>query len=549
MQSYSKAEDNLGVDVNLLVFNPPLWPPSPRFYVGGVSAAYASGALQLFGLTHLLSLGVTPAAHVAAHFTVGRTSLCLPDLLDVEDQDLLSAAPSLLAFLSATTSSDSILVHCQAGQSRSIAAVLMYLIVCKGMDLVDAHAQIARCRPQVCVNAGFLRQLLFLEDFVARDIFYESLMPRLVTRPLTHNSHGHDTDGILNRTGCATQEQCTSSGLHSCQLASEHRLYILGKRIQTTCQLSSLDAGSLLEEVEEMHRALIDQVRLYFRGACTGKHRDPTSEEREEGMVRSAERGKTGGQAVGWVARCRHCGHVLCTEEEEVRHSAPDFKASRVFDRVKAIGRAAPEAEKFRGYLEAFERRPLLHLSTVPYAILKQRRKRDGRTDPRRAVRGDGIPDIQQKDGRRPSAEISSASREGSIRRADDREVGQGCQYMYAYPRRWSLASLLGGGTASGSAVKPKDRGVEGGGTGGDFGGSEGMRSLRCPGRHCGVIVGATQARVGEVAGSARGGEACECMEALPMVVVRFRRGCLRIDTVTERRSAWSSVSGVNVDV
>ena len=51
------------------------------------------------------------------------------------------------------------LVHCFAGQSRSVALVLAYLVMERGLRLEDALALVRKARPGACPNAGFMRQL------------------------------------------------------------------------------------------------------------------------------------------------------------------------------------------------------------------------------------------------------------------------------------------------------------------------------------------------------------------------------------------------------
>ncbi|KAL4608383.1 dual specificity protein phosphatase 18-like [Arapaima gigas] len=57
----------------------------------------------------------------------------------------------------------STLVHCAAGQSRSPALVMAYLMRYRGVTLRDAHRWVRDRRPHICLNAGFWHQLLCYE--------------------------------------------------------------------------------------------------------------------------------------------------------------------------------------------------------------------------------------------------------------------------------------------------------------------------------------------------------------------------------------------------
>ena len=47
-----------------------------------------------------------------------------------------------------------VLVHCYAGQSRSVAFVLAYLCACQGLSLPDAYRIVVAARPCARPNAG-----------------------------------------------------------------------------------------------------------------------------------------------------------------------------------------------------------------------------------------------------------------------------------------------------------------------------------------------------------------------------------------------------------
>ena len=52
-----------------------------------------------------------------------------------------------------------VLVHCNAGISRSTSIVIGYLMLREGLSFEEALGQVKHARPSVCPNAGFYRQL------------------------------------------------------------------------------------------------------------------------------------------------------------------------------------------------------------------------------------------------------------------------------------------------------------------------------------------------------------------------------------------------------
>lgn len=52
-----------------------------------------------------------------------------------------------------------VLVHCFAGKSRSPTIVIAYLVMKKLMSLTNAYNLVKKCRPQIDINSGFLKQL------------------------------------------------------------------------------------------------------------------------------------------------------------------------------------------------------------------------------------------------------------------------------------------------------------------------------------------------------------------------------------------------------
>ncbi|CAI5996080.1 unnamed protein product [Closterium sp. NIES-65] len=83
-----------------------------------------------------------------------------PDLLDMDDADLLAVLPSCLAFVEESVNcGEKVLVHCHAGVSRSAAVVTAYLMKLHRSTAEDALRLLQSKHPLACPNDGFLHQL------------------------------------------------------------------------------------------------------------------------------------------------------------------------------------------------------------------------------------------------------------------------------------------------------------------------------------------------------------------------------------------------------
>lgn len=85
-------------------------------------------------------------------------------VLDTLDQDLLQYFPECIAFIEAAKrDSGSLLIHCHAGQSRSVTVVAAYLMHRDKIGMREALARIQNVR-KVQPNDNFLQQLKLFEE-------------------------------------------------------------------------------------------------------------------------------------------------------------------------------------------------------------------------------------------------------------------------------------------------------------------------------------------------------------------------------------------------
>lgn len=127
----------------------------PGLFLGSWGAAYNVPELTRVGVTHVLTaLQDDPFPRPE-----GFTRLHVP-LDDYAEEDLLSALPASIEFIEgALQSGGKVLVHCQAGISRSASIVAAYLIASQKLTRAGAVELIKKKRPGIRPNDGFLKQL------------------------------------------------------------------------------------------------------------------------------------------------------------------------------------------------------------------------------------------------------------------------------------------------------------------------------------------------------------------------------------------------------
>ena len=143
-----------------------------------VPAALADASL---GITHLVSIGYPPPDDPTGGVRAVETLRL--ELEDEEDGDLLTQIPDTVAFIRAGlsarlrgsppgetsgagsadapggTSLGGVLVHCHAGQSRSVAVAMAHVMRSRGLDVEEALRLVRVNNKNASPNAGFIAQL------------------------------------------------------------------------------------------------------------------------------------------------------------------------------------------------------------------------------------------------------------------------------------------------------------------------------------------------------------------------------------------------------
>lgn len=135
----------------------------PRLYLGDDLAARNISILRDKHITHVLNL----TTNIPNKFEPEITYLKIT-IFDFESQNIsqyFSEANEFISEALAKNENNAVLVHCNAGISRSASFVIAYLMKkCNYKTYREALAYVRKCRPVVSPNRGFEKQLLNLES-------------------------------------------------------------------------------------------------------------------------------------------------------------------------------------------------------------------------------------------------------------------------------------------------------------------------------------------------------------------------------------------------
>lgn len=126
----------------------------PGLWIGNLSSALDTETLKHNGIFSVLS---AMRGRVTVHETFIKHQIQLDD---TADEDILIHFLPCITFIQAELDKKrGVLVHCQAGMSRSASIVAAYLMYSKKMTVEEALETIRRVRPDTQPNDGFMMQL------------------------------------------------------------------------------------------------------------------------------------------------------------------------------------------------------------------------------------------------------------------------------------------------------------------------------------------------------------------------------------------------------
>ena len=137
---------------------------SERLHVGVRPSADDVATLKEQGITHVVSCLENPAPTTALLQGGGLTTLAIT-IRDGMEQDISASFPQVFAFAEQMQArpENKMLVHCEAGVSRSATLATAWLMRSERLTFFDAFERMRAGRQRVLPNIGFASQLQHLE--------------------------------------------------------------------------------------------------------------------------------------------------------------------------------------------------------------------------------------------------------------------------------------------------------------------------------------------------------------------------------------------------
>ncbi len=126
-----------------------------NLHIGDQWAAANVSELKRYKITHILN--VTP---ITVPIINGIVYERIPMLDDVSQILMIDEAFKFLDELNGN-----VLVHCQAGKSRSAAILIAYIMTKNKIQYEEAYELVKKYRPIIGLNDGFVKQLKNLQNF------------------------------------------------------------------------------------------------------------------------------------------------------------------------------------------------------------------------------------------------------------------------------------------------------------------------------------------------------------------------------------------------
>lgn len=128
----------------------------PGLFISSQDPAVNIEILQKLNIQHILSIGVD----LNLKFDTIKYNYC--ELLDLPEADILKPIEKCIKIIDMHRQQN-ILVHCNAGVSRSATIVIAYLMLLQKLSYADAFDKVKAVRNCIKPNEGFVRQLKMLE--------------------------------------------------------------------------------------------------------------------------------------------------------------------------------------------------------------------------------------------------------------------------------------------------------------------------------------------------------------------------------------------------
>lgn len=128
----------------------------PGLYLSSQDPVVNKEILQKHEIHHILSIGID----ASIKFDNIKYYYC--DLLDLPESDLSVAIKKCIKIINEHRN-ENILVHCNAGVSRSPAIIISYIMAYEKVSYDDAYTKVKNVRNCIKPNEGFVQQLKKLQ--------------------------------------------------------------------------------------------------------------------------------------------------------------------------------------------------------------------------------------------------------------------------------------------------------------------------------------------------------------------------------------------------
>lgn len=129
----------------------------PGLYLSSQDPVVCKDILDKYEIRHILSIGV----NISERFDDIRYHTC--DLLDLPESNIIALSKECIDIIHANRK-ENILVHCNAGVSRSPAIVIAYLMIHTKLSYNEAYNKVKEVRSCIRPNDGFVKQLRSIEN-------------------------------------------------------------------------------------------------------------------------------------------------------------------------------------------------------------------------------------------------------------------------------------------------------------------------------------------------------------------------------------------------
>lgn len=135
-------------------------------YLSSQDPVVCNDILKKYKIEHILSIGV----NISEKFDDIQYYNC--DLLDLPESDIIPSIKKCINIIHANRK-ENILVHCNAGVSRSPTIIIAYLMIMMELSYNEAYNKVKEIRSCIKPNDGFVKQLKNIENISFSELYFD----------------------------------------------------------------------------------------------------------------------------------------------------------------------------------------------------------------------------------------------------------------------------------------------------------------------------------------------------------------------------------------